>query len=354
MKKFSFPTMLTLISVIVGLMVSSVFGQEEEEYDKRAQTGMKFLSFSVDARAAALGNAMTADDQGSVVSMFYNPAGMASMNGTVGVGFGMTQWIADISYNAVGLAFRPAGGLYGVFGLSVLSVDYGDLIGTVRSDNEQGFEETGTFSPSAMAVGLGYARALTEQFSVGGNVKYVFESLGSSALSFEDADLTGEDRYKSGNLISKKNELSTVAFDFGVLYRTGFRSLILSMSARNFSKDLTYAEENFELPLSFRIGVGMDLIDFTSMDQDMHSFLLSIDTERPRDYNEMIRMGGEYLFMNTLAIRGGYVFPTDEQGINFGVGVQRSFGNLGFHIDYAYTDFGVFDTVNRFSLQVSF
>ncbi|MEE9167926.1 MAG: PorV/PorQ family protein [Candidatus Neomarinimicrobiota bacterium] len=343
MKKFSLPTMFTLTLVIVGLMVSSAFSQEDEQ-EKRAQTGMKFLSFSVDARAAALGNAMTADDQGSAASMFYNPASMARLNSTVGVVLGMTQWIADINYNAAGVTFRPSGGLYGVFGLSLLSVDYGDITETIRSDVEAGYEDVGTFSPSALAIGVGYAHALTDQFSVGGNVKYVKEDLGKSVMRFDDND----------NLEREDNIQSTVAFDFGVLYHTGFRSLNFAMSARNFSRDLTYAEETFELPLSFRIGIGMDLIDFTGMDRDMHSFLLSIDTERPRDFDEMIRVGGEYLFMNTLAVRGGYAFPTDEQGINFGVGVQRGFGNLGLHIDYAYTQFGVFDNVNRVALQLSF
>jgi len=344
MKKFNLATVLMLISVIFGLMMSSVFGQEDEELEKRAQTGMKFLSFSVDPRAAALGDAITADDQGSAVSMFYNPAGLARMNSSIGVVFGLTQWIAEINYNAVGVAFRPAGGLYGVFGLSILSVDYGDIQETIRYDNEDGFLDYGTFSPSAMAVGLGYARALTTQFSVGGNVKYVKEDLGKSVMRLND----------NGNPERENNTQNTMAYDFGVLYRTGFRSMILAMSVRNFSGDITYAEESFELPLTFKIGVNMNVIDFTNMDQDMHSFVLSLDSERPRDYNEMIRVGGEYLLMNTLAIRGGYVIPTDEQGINFGLGVQRSFGTLGLHIDYAYTDFGVFEAVNRFSFQISF
>lgn len=344
MKKFNLATVLIIISVTVGLTMSSVVGQEEEDLEKRAQTGMKFLSFSVDARASALGNAITADNQGSAISMFYNPANMARMEGSIGVAFGLTQWIADINYNAVGVAFRPAGGRYGVFGVSVMTVDYGDIQETIRYDNEAGYLDYGTFSPSALVAGLGYARSLTTQFSIGGNVKYVKEDLGESVMRLDD----------NGNPERESNSESTMAFDLGVLYRTGFRSMILAMSVRNFSQDLTYAEENFELPLTFRIGVGMDMMDFTSMDQDMHSFILSIDSERPRDYNEMIRIGGEYLLMNTLAVRGGYVFPTDEQGINFGIGVQRTFGTLGLHIDYGYSDFGVFNDVNRLSLRVSF
>ncbi|MCH7858329.1 MAG: PorV/PorQ family protein [Candidatus Marinimicrobia bacterium] len=350
MKKFSLATLL--ISVIVGLTVSSAFGQDEDDppRDKRAQTGMKFLNFSIDARAAAMGDALTAQDHGSAVSMFYNPASMASQTGLVSAAFGFTQWIADINYSGIAVAYQPAGGLYGVFGISVLTVNYGDLEGTVRADNDAGFLSTGTFSPAGTALGLGYARALTDRFSVGGNVKLVSEDLGSSAVEFEDPDLTGEGRYVKTNLKFEDNKQSIVAFDFGVLYRTGFRSLIFAMSARNFAGDVTYAEESFDLPLTFRIGLSMNLMDFTGMDQDIHSFVLAIDTERPRDFSEQIKIGGEYVFMNTLALRGGFILPTDEQGIMLGFGVQRS----GFSIDYAYSQFGVFGAVNRFGLQASF
>ena len=38
-------------------------------------------------------------------------------------------------------------------------------------DNDQGFIDTENFYPSALAIGLGYGRALSESFSVGGQVK---------------------------------------------------------------------------------------------------------------------------------------------------------------------------------------
>lgn len=354
MRKFSLA--MPLIFVIVGLLASSAFGQEEEEkeeFDKRAQSGMKFLSFSVDARAAAMGDALTAENQGSAVSMFYNPASMARQSGMVSAVFGQTEWIADINYNGIGVAFQPAGGLYGVFGISALFVDYGTLLGTVRADNDEGFIDTGEFSPSAVALGLGYARGLTEQFSVGANVKLVSESLGAT-MSSVVSDTTGlpaprPPTYITDVKIDAENSVQTFAFDFGILYRTGFRSLTLAMSARNFSRDLTYEAENFELPLTFRIGVSMDLIDFTGMNPDMHSFVLAIDTERPRDFSEQIKVGGEYVFMNTLALRGGYIYPHDVQGITLGAGVQA----FGFGFDFAYTTFEVFDNVIRFAVRAS-
>ncbi len=46
---------------------------------------------------------------------------------------------------------------YGVFGFSLMAVDYGEVQETIRADNDQGFIDLGTIRPSAFAVGAGYA-----------------------------------------------------------------------------------------------------------------------------------------------------------------------------------------------------
>ena len=148
-------------------------------------------------------------------------------------------------------------------------------------------------------------------------------------------------------------ERSTIV-DFGVLYWTGYKSLTLALNTRNFSQENKYSEESFELPLTFRMGLAMDLIDFTDMEKDAHSLILSLDTERPRDFAEQVKIGVDYTIMKTLSLRAGYVTPTDEQGISLGVGFGRDLGSLALRVDYAYTDFGVFDSVNRLTLQAGF
>ena len=343
--------------VVVSLLVLSVlfiprrgWAQQVEteipETEKLAQTGFKFLSVSVDARSAAMAGALTAAPAGNSVAMFYNPASMARMDNFLHVAVGQAQWIADVDYNMASIALRPAGGIYGVFGLSLVSVGYGEYLATVRANNNQGYldyEEVGMEnpSPSALAVGVGYSRALTDRFSVGGNVRYARQALGASVLR------SSESGYES-----RDYDMGTAVFDFGILYQTGFRSLNLAMSVRNFSRELTYVSENFELPLTFQIGVSMDMLDLTSLNQNVHSFLLSVDAERPRDFSEQLKVGGEYEFMDLLALRGGYVFPTDEEGFNLGVGLHPTFGDLSFGADYAYTTFGIFGNVHRLTLQL--
>ncbi|MEM9998037.1 MAG: PorV/PorQ family protein [Bacteroidota bacterium] len=318
--------------------------QDDIERDKLAQTGMKFLSISADTRAAAMGSAVSASEGGSAM-LFYNPAGMVRFDGNLDVMFGQTQWIADITYNFGSLAFRPFNGRYGVIGVSLGFADYGDLQQTIFASNEDGFLILDDFAPSAWTVGVGYARALTDRFSVGGQVKYASMNLGESIQNIS-AD---------GQFLGQENQEGTVAYDFGVLYKTGFRSLNFAVSARNFAPEVTFEQESFQLPLTLQIGVSMDVLDLTPYQTNgMHSFVVGLDANNPRDFSEQIRLGGEYTFAETLSLRGGYTFPTDQEGISLGAGVKRKVGGIGFGADYAYTDFGVFDAVQRIGLRLSF
>jgi hypothetical protein len=321
---------------------------ENIERQKLGQTGMKFLVVPVVPRAAAMGGAVTAQS-GVSSALFNNPAGMGRMERSFDANFGHMQWIADISYNYASMAVQPGGGNYGVVGLSLVAVDYGDFYETVRFDNEDGYLDMGTFSPSAMAVGLGYSRVLTDRFSVGAQAKYVSQDLGASILALESSVTKVRG---GGPDIREEFGESTVAVDFGVIYRTGFESLNFAMSVRNFSREVTYYEENFELPLTFRIGMSMNMVDFTDLNQDIHSILLSVDAERPRDYPERIRIGAEYEFFNTLSIRGGYVAPADENSFSLGGGLQTTVSGFEFGADYAYTPYGLFGNVNRLALNI--
>jgi hypothetical protein len=344
-KYLLFTAIICSFTLLAGPDASAqVSGADELVYnvdrDRLAQTGMKFLNISLSPRAAAMANAVTAEGQGNAMSIFYNPAslsrGVIAADHTVEAALGQVQWIGDIKYNYASAAYAPAGGTYGVFGFSLLSANYGEFTENITFDNDQGYLELGTYSPNATAVGVSYSRVVTDLFSVGGNVKYARQTLGSAVTSYEN-DTANRREYSE----------STMVYDFGVLYRTGFRSLNFAMSVRNFSSEVTYVENNFELPLTFRIGASMDMMDLTSVDKSQHSLLLSMDAERPRDYSEQVRVGAEYTFLNTLSLRAGYVRPSDERGLSFGAGVNAGLSGFDFEANYAYTEFGRFGTVNR-------
>lgn len=324
-----------------SLVATDAYAQSR---DKRAQTTMKFLSVSTNARASAMGTAMTSVESNAAYAMLYNPASFARLPKNIDMSFGLVNWIDGIDYNMGTIAYRPGHGQYGVFGINFVMVDYGEIDETIVGPGEKGYYHLGTFRPHAYALGFSYARALTGRFSVGANLKYAGMNLGSGTRSL------GSD----GALVRDDFSAETIGFDFGVLYNTGFESLNLAMSVRNFSPDVKFNEQNNELPLTFRMGISMDLVDLLKSDTDMHSFLLSVDANRPRDYSEQVIVGGEYTFLNRFMLRAGYAYPTDTQQVSAGFGIRQPLGSVTLAIDYAYTTFDVFSNVNTFSVQFGF
>lgn len=329
---------LVCLTVCLVAAVSFSFGQQ-----KLAQTGMKFVAVSTDPRAEGMGEAVTSLD-GNSLSMFFNPAGMARLNSEVSASLGQVSWIADIKHIYASVAVSPFNGDYGVIGFNFRSVDYGQLDETIIDGNANGFLDLGTFSPSAYAFGIGYATALSDKFSIGGDINFVHQDLGSSIVSIDNA----------GNTTSRSEKQSVASFDFGLIYKTGYKSLAFGMDLRNFSRELTYEQESFQLPLTFRLGVSMNVLDLWDMSSNDQSLIVSADAAHPRDYREQLNVGLEYTFMQLLSLRGGYMFNNDETGFTAGLGVNHSFAGVQVGLDYSYTPFGVFGNVQRISFSAGF
>ncbi len=328
-----------LLLVLLILLALPIFGQNQ----KLGQTGLKFLNVATDPRAVAMGEAVTSVE-GTSASLFFNPAGLARMQSSVHAEFGNTNWIADIKHFYGSVAIATPNNDYGVFGITFQSVDYGNIDRTVIADNSDGYVDMGTFSPVAMSLGVGYARSLSDRFSIGGRVAYNIQDL-SAGFSQIDGNK---------NPVSSGNKKEVLSFDFGMHYKTGLKSLSFAASVRNFSKEVKYQRESFQLPLMFRIGFSANAMDFISNEKDGDSFIVSVDAVNARDYPETVNLGAEYVFMKLLALRAGYMFGYDERGFTGGIGVQQVIEGVGIGLDYAYTPFGIFGSVNRFALQMYF
>lgn len=324
---------------IVWLLILYAVGSSLLAQEKLAQTGFQFLSVETESRATALGEAYTTDS-GTSTALLFNPAGLASLKNRFDVGISWNRWIADINYNSVTLATAPRQGHWGVFGLSFIWVDYGEFLGTMVWNNSKGFMDTETFSPSALAVGLGYGRSLTDKFSVGGQMKYALLSSGRSIVPDAGAE-TG--------LKVTKYVLSVVAFDFGTIYQTGFKSLAFGMSVRNFSQEVKFEQDGFQLPLTFRMGISMNLMDFLEQYAKHHALRLAIDAVHPRSHSEYLGFGLEYTLLKRFSLRAGYISSQDEYNFTYGLG----FSEFGMSLDYAYQPFGVFEDVQKLTIHFS-
>jgi len=308
---------------------------------KYAQAGMTFLNIDPTARVAALGGTRAATT-GTEADIFANPAALAMMDG-IGVTLARTNWLVDIGITGAAAAFSA--GNYGVFGISLVNVDYGDIPRTIPYKGydpalrNTGYIQTGTFSPSDMAIGLSYARQIISQFYVGGNVKWATENLGDVPVIDQ---LTGE-------TITAHNSVNNVVLDFGTLYYPGFKDLRFGVNFRNFSNQSDYYNQRFELPLTFDFGIAMDLMKLFP-GQSNNQLTLALDAVHPRDYSERVNMGLEYNFANTLFLRGGYKFNSSEAGLTAGLGIDYDLAGVGLRADYAYSAFGLFGAVHRFTI----
>lgn len=329
------------LKIILSVIMLIICASSNFAQTKLAQSGLKFLSIGGSARATSLADAITSLE-GNSDNVFYNPASIARQKNEIDITFSNTRWIADINYINAAITYAPQDALYGVFGISIASVDYGDFHKTIPGP-DGGSLDIGIYKPTAMALGLTYSRALSDKFSVGGNLRYIYQDFGSQVVGGDYS------KYETQSI-----DISVVAFDFGIIYKTGYKSLNFGMSIRNFSQEIAYFEENFQLPLSFKLGLSMNLLDLLEVPAETHSLLFSVDAEHPRDNVEMLRVGAEYTFKKTFSLRTGYLSHSDIGQLSYGVGVNAiTTGIMDYSVDYSYTPRSIFRDTHRFTVRIA-
>jgi len=309
---------------------------------KKAQVGFRFLENQVSAEAIGRGG------MGLVLSrnanaVFWNPAGLGWMEGQYDLSINYTAGIADINHSSVAAALNLTD--WGVFALDLIVMDYGDFYGTRRADNEQGFEETGVFSPASYAVGLSYSRKVSDRFSFGVHVKYASQDLGSAWVGATGSDVGDPDL----TMAQKDYQLGQMALDVGAVYDFLYSGLRFGATIQNVSREIKYEEEKFPLPFAAGFSLAMAPLQLFSVDHPEGDLQVGFETRHPRDFKEKYKFGAEYLYRDLIVFRTGYMMNYDEQGLTFGLGVRQSFLNTFMRLDYAFQDFGIFGIVHTFS-----
>jgi hypothetical protein len=147
--------------------------------------------------------------------------------------------------------------------------------------------------------------------------------------------------------------------DIGTLYYTGYRSLRIAITARNFGPDSKFGgwseqyqseSDNVRMPLDFRAGIAMDFMDDA---QSPHLITVILEGDHPNDGREKFHLGVSYSFEKTFFLRGGYKFNYDVQTFTFGAGMNYAFGESFGTVNYAYVDFGELTRVHMISLGFS-
>jgi hypothetical protein len=313
---------------------------------KKAQVGFRFLENPVSAEVVGrgmVGVVTTTSSNG----IFWNPSLLGWIPSNVDLSINHTQGIADINYSAAAATVRI--GSIGVVGLSLLTMDYGTFYGTHRAANEQGYVETGTFSPTAYAIGLAFSQKISDRFSYGVHVKYARQDLGDAWVAATGSNLTDPNL----SISARRYAQHGLALDVGAYYDFLYNGIRFGASLQNISREIRYENEPFPMPCAVSFGATIEPLRFFTDDQN-DVFILSFESRHPRDFNEKLKLGGEYRFLNTFVARVGYATNYDERGLMAGVGVRYQIAGLPVRADYAYQAFGIFGAVHHISLGVSY
>lgn len=322
-----------LLLGVTGLTTTASHAQVE----KKAQAGFRFLENPVSAEAVGRGGIGTTMLHNST-ALFWNPAGIAWINDRVDVGAHYAAGIADINQVSAAVAY-PLRGI-GVIGLSITNMDYGTFYRTRRAENEQGFEETGTFSPAALAVGIAYGRTMSDRFSFGVQLKVAHQNLGDAWIAPYRVDDTAEEPRL------KAYAMTVPAVDVGAYYDFQNYGLTFGAAVQNVSQEVRYENEQFPLPFGVRFSLTASPMTMLDFHPGVHDVILAVESVRGRDFGTRVQAGAEYRFMEMLALRGGYMGGYSERGMTLGVGLRHS----GLRFDYAFQEFGVFKGVHMISL----
>lgn len=319
--------LIVILLVIAPLSLKAQSGG----IDKVGTTSFQFLKVTPDARSTGMGEAYisvvnTAD------AVFWNPAALTKIN-NIDLSFSFVDYILDVKHFSFAAAYNVEG--IGVFGLQVLFNDVGDIPVTRVSDlyrTDQGTYNPGltgeTMHPGSRVIGLSYAKNLTDKFSFGLTVKYAYE-----------------------DLVAKN--ASTIIFDGGLSYQTGFKSIEIAASLRHFGPEVKFIDTSYPLPQTFTIGVSANLFapgEALISQVENQTLLIAYNLSQPRDYSQQHLIGLEYNYNDLFSLRAGYKINFDEEGLTLGAGINYK----GYRIDYSYNDYGQFlGDVHRVSVGFS-
>lgn len=330
--------------LIVTLFASVAFATFAQT-TKTGTTAAQVLKFNVGPRAIGMGGAFTAvsDD---ITSMYWNPGGTANIQANEAF-FNHTSLYADVRHDFAAIASYLSGvGTIGAF-VSVLSMD--EML--VRTETNP--EGTGEFfNAGAIVIGINFSRYLTENFAIGGNFKYINESIWHMDATGFGIDIGT--MYK----IPVLNELRIAASisNFGSKMQLAGRDVTQVVPSGSGGQNFINTNielDKFDLPLLFRFGLASDVIkDGTS------KLIVAVDAIHPNDHTEYINAGAEYSWNEILYLRAGYnsLFERDtEKGLTLGFGIHyRIIDMVKVKLDYAYQDFGRLKDVHYFSVGVNF
>jgi hypothetical protein len=339
--------MSTGLCLMAILFAGPALGQRA--VSKSGTIAADFLQIGVGPRALAMGGAFVAgaDDAGS---LYWNPAGLSHLPSGEAI-VSHSSWLGDVTFGYAGVALDA--GRFGKVGASVTVLTVPEML--VRTEDRP--EGTGElFSAGDMAIGLSYARAITERFSIGVTGKFIQQRIWHSTATGLAADLGTQFRTDFfGGMV-----IGATLYNFGTDMRMGGRNMRTFVDpdprqqGNNSRIPANYETDVWSLPMNFQIGVSM-----RPLATRMHQMMVSVDALHPSANFESVNIGGEYGFQNRVFFRAGYnamFLPDGEGGIAAGFAAHQPLPYLNgkLKLDYAYRSWGRLGGVHVVGMGVSF
>ncbi len=343
---------------LISLSGFSVYSQKglqgtligQDSANRVITTAVPFLAITPDSRSAGMGDvgAATSPDANSA---YWNSAKLAFIDQSYGVGASYTPWLGKI-INDMSIFYLS--GFYKINREQTVaaSMKYFDL-GEIQFRDINAVDQ-GRFNPREYAFDVTYSRLLTEQFSLGGAIRYIHSNL-TGALT------TGNIDARPGN---------SVAVDLGVFYTkpmvTKNSTLSFGASITNLGAKISYSDalnKDF-IPVNLRIGSAFKTqldpfnsltfaLDFSKLmvpsrkppvnvaPPTLLSGIFSSFTDAPGGFKEeihevIVSSGVEYWYKETFSGRLGYFLEAQDKGnrkyLTAGVGMRVN----KFGLDIAY------------------
>ncbi|MBI3585529.1 MAG: PorV/PorQ family protein [Ignavibacteriales bacterium] len=274
-------------------------------------SGSSYLKLPMNARSAALSDAMVADP-GTFSSSFVNPANLATQ-GSYELMLSHTQWIQDVQTEFIAARLPFSFGTFGVAigNNNVKGIELRDIPGPA----------IGTFSARSAFLQGSFAANVVENLNVGGTVKYLYEKI-------------------------YVDEATGYGFDIGATYRTPLSGLVAGFAVTNLGSLGQLRNETSQVPSFARLGATYS---FTESDFNCSAgATLANDAKQSAAH---VQLGFETIYDKTFAARIGYVTGYETRGLTAGIGVHYSLVKF----DYAYVPFSLgLGDAHLFSLGFQF
>ncbi len=327
-----------------------------------SEAGVIFLLIEPGSRPGGMGNAYVAQADDALAN-YWNPGALAFNRKNQIAGM-HTNWFGDVDgiddMYLEYLAFNTyVEDLSGNVGFHVIYLTYGEQ---ERVDEEN--NSLGTFESYELAIAGSYAYQYSQDLGLGATFKFILSDLSDEGTGNTETNQKGRGISYAFDLGLKKKNLLVQNLDFG-------------LTLHNIGPNISFINEDQSdpLPLNWRMGLSYRLIEnelnkFT-VNTDMSKVLANRDNPLKRLFtawaddsqkeeieSTVFNVGGEYIYLNLLALRAGYIYDKagDIIGPHFGAGIQYSFSNqYKLNVDFAMQEGGEMTDYNKtFSVGLEF